>query len=585
MDASAARDGPDLGLLDLIELPILQHLQDTFAIATGVASIITLPDGQPLTEPSNFSRLCRDVIRKTDQGLKNCMNSDANLGRPNPTGPTMSPCLSCGLWDGGASIFAGERHVANWLIGQVRNEQLSEARILAYAREIGADERAFQEAFLEVTEMSTARFRAVCDFLFSMANQLSSLAYQRIMLRREEAARARLEQQLLQTRKLQAIGQLAGGVAHDFNNLLTTILGNTDLLLMDLEPGRMVENSALEQLTEVRGAGLRASALTRQLLAFSRQQVGSPSLLDLNEVVRQFVPMLRSLIPESINLRTSFDLEPATFVADRSQVEQVIMNLALNARDAMPRGGELSIEVGSIMLDREYTEMVPEAREGPHVRLEVRDHGEGMPAEVLERIFEPFFTTKPQGKGTGMGLATVYGLIHQADGHVAVHSVPGHGSVFRIHWPRVEGTPQTLDRCDEPAEQCRGTETLMVCEDSKQVRELTVRFLRGAGYRVVEASTGDEALAMLDALEQPPELLLTDVIMPGLNGRELADRVRHRLPGIRILFMSGYTADVIGRHGVLEPGVKLIEKPFNHATLLRAVRRALDEIATPEQET
>ncbi len=574
----AAGTGSDkpVVLLDLVDLALLQSLQDGFAAATGVASIITLPDGAPLTHPSGFSRLCRDVIRKTPKGFANCMRSDAALGRPRLDGPTMQPCLSCGLWDGGASIFAGQQHVANWLIGQVKNQELSEERILSYAREIGSDEVAFKEAFAEVTSMPTEQFRAVCDFLFKVANQISSLAYQRVLQRRQAQERTQLEHKLAQSIKLQAIGKLAGGVAHDFNNLLTTMLTQVELLELDVQHGRISSEQLTSALIEMKHAGHRAADLTRQLLAFSRQQASSPVLLDLNAVITAFGPMIRSIMPESVHTATAMTDTPALIFADRAQVEQVIMNLVVNARDSMPKGGTLTVTVSNVYLDDAYCQRCPEALPGAHVRLTVADTGLGMTPEVQARLFEPFFTTKAQGKGTGLGLATVYGLVSQADGHLTADSSPGHGSMFQVYWPAKSGVAASLAVPEPEEQQLKGTELLLVCEDSPQILRLTRRILENAGYRLLAAESGPQLLEQLEHSAERPQLLITDVVMPEMNGAEVAAAVRARLPSLPVLYVSGYTADVIAEHGILAEGVTLVEKPFDTVVLLRAVRRLLD---------
>jgi signal transduction histidine kinase len=564
-----------VALLDLLGLDVVQGLQDGFARATGVASMITTPEGVPLTKSSGFCCLCRDVIRGTEKGRANCARSDAAIGRPNPSGPVMQPCLSGGLWDGGASVYAGDFHVANWLVGQVRNEELNEDGILAYAREIGADEDAFRRAYAEVPVMSTERFRNICDFLFLMANQLSALAYDKLVQQRHAEERERLENQLHQSRQLQLVGQLAGGIAHDFNNLLTTILGNVDLVCMDIESGDVDPDAILEKLAHVHSAGTRASDLTRQLLGFARKQVSAPVVLDVNDVLRRFEPMVRRLLPEHIRLEFVFDPDTLLILADQSQLEQVALNLVVNARDAMPDGGLLRIEAGSVLLDQEYVEMHPDAHVGTHVVLTVSDTGVGMRPEVRERVFEPFFTTKPVGKGTGLGLATVYGIVHQAGGSISVYSELGHGTVFRVYWPVGEGALAELapERVYEGS--LRGTESILLCEDADAVRDLAVRILERAGYHVIAAANGEEALRLLAGMDHRLDLLFTDVVMPGMNGRVLAAAVQQRFPGLPVLYASGYTANVIAHHGVLEEGVALLEKPYSYTGLLKAVRRQL----------
>jgi signal transduction histidine kinase len=442
-DAEEAPRG--LRLEELISIAELQRIQDAFARATGVASVITDAAGHPITEPSNFTRLCRDIIRKTPLGLDACMRSDAELGRPNPDGPTVRPCLSCGLWDGGASIFAGGVHVANWLVGQVRNESQHESAMLAYAREIGADVAEFRRALDEVTVMSTEQFNLVSEFLFRMANLLSQQAFAhleeqrtRALERRRRLEREELESQLRQSQKMEAVGLLAGGIAHDFNNLMTVIQGNVELL--ELEATAAARGGELSMLRDVRDATFRATALTRRLLAFSRRDAASPVRLDLREVLDGFHGMLARVFPPNVRLEIVHAPEPLTVFIDRNQLEQVMLNLVVNARDAISDAGlvTISTERRSIGAGEVTTS---DLDVGEHAVITVRDTGAGMAPEVLERAFEPFFTTKPVGKGTGLGLSMVYGIVHQARGHVTARSELGRGTAIHVVLPLMPPDP------------------------------------------------------------------------------------------------------------------------------------------------
>jgi len=572
-----------LSFRDLFDVAEIQRIQDAFAAATRVASIITDPDGHPLTAPSNYCRLCKDVIRQTERGLANCMRSDAVLGRPNPAGPIMQPCLSCGLWDAGASIFAGDRHIANWLIGQVRNEALDEHAMHAYAREIGADPEVFSSALAEVPIMPKTQFEQVCHALFLVANQMSQVAYQNVQLavqvaerKRAEAERQRLEAQLRQVQKLEAVGQLAGGVAHDFNNILTAILGNVELGLSALGSPLASSDTVRQALEQIDRSAQRAAELTHQLLAFSRQQISQPQVLDLNRMLAEMEKMLRRLLTENIllSLRQAPQLKPVRI--DAGSLEQVIVNLAVNARDAMPDGGRLLLETADVVLDEAHARQHADARPGPHVMLAVSDTGIGMSRETQERIFEPFFTTKGLGRGTGLGLATVYGIIKQAGGHITVYSEVGRGASFRIYLPAVEAplaVPEIV-RDGEPTP--GGSETILVCEDAEPVRALATRILISAGYTVLAAENGEQALELAAAHPGPIDALVTDVMMPGMNGRAVSDALTARYPALRTLFVSGYTANVIAHHGVLDEGVEFLEKPFTRESLLRRVRDVLD---------
>jgi two-component system cell cycle sensor histidine kinase/response regulator CckA len=393
--------------------------------------------------------------------------------------------------------------------------------------------------------------------------------------------RRRLQEQLLQAQKMEAIGRLAGGIAHDFNNLLTAVSGYTELLLgrlADGDPGR-------EHALEIRQAGQRAAALTQQLLAFSRRQVLEPRVLDLNSVISDMERMLRRVIGEDIDLTAALDQSLWRARADPSQIEQAILNLVVNARDAMPRGGRLTIETGNVELDERYTDRYATFRPGPHVMLAVSDTGVGMSPDLQARLFEPFFTTKELGKGTGLGLSTTYGIVKQSGGSIWVYSEPGQGTTFKIYLPRCE---DPLDRREEPAPPAprppTGTERVLLVEDEPEVRRLVERLLRMNGYTVVAAPGPAEALAAVRAAAESVDVLVTDVVMPGMNGRELARALASRVPGLRVLYMSGYTDAAIAQQGILEPGTAFLSKPFTPDGLARKLREVLDAPAAGGSE-
>jgi len=872
-------DVSSIQLKDLFNIEELQKVQDAFALATGVASIITDTQGQPITRPSNFCRLCEHIIRKTEEGLLNCYRSDASLGRMHPEGPILQRCLSGGLWDAGTSICVGDRHIANWLIGQVLEEPVDEEKMMAYAREIGVDEEEFRKALAQVTRMPLDQFKEVAGALYLIADQLSKLAIQNVQqarfiterkkteealqrLNRElraistcgevlvratdeqalldeicriicdeagyrmawvgyaehdeektvrpvawagvddgyvaeariswadtergrgpigtavrtgqtacvqdfttdpeaapwrEAAaqrgsrsgvalplkdgrdatfgtltiystepgaftpdeirllgelatdlafgitvlrtraerdevddalraseeqyrrfveddvagvyittpdgrvltcnpafarmlgfasvaegvatnvvtiyqesaarealladlraqgrvdgrelawrrvdgapvaavvtaigdfdeggqlaairgyviditeRKRLEEQLRQSQKMEAIGRLAGGVAHDFNNLLTAINGYADILVAGMAP----DEPQRADVEEIRKAGDRAAALTRQLLAFSRRQVLKPVVLDLDVVVAGIAPMLRRLVGEQIEFRVLAPPDLNRVRADPAQVEQVLLNLVVNARDAMPGGGTLTIEMANVELDDDYVRTHPHVAPGPYVQLAVSDTGVGMDAATMAHLFEPFFTTKPAGEGTGLGLATAYGIVTQSGGHIAAYSEPGQGSTFRVYLPRVTAAVEpVLAAAAGPAP--GGSEAVLVVEDEDVVRSYAERVLKGLGYDVSAARSGVEALALVADHPEPFDLLVTDVMLPGMNGRELSDQLTARKPSLRTLFVSGYTQDAIVHRGALDAGVAFLGKPFTPHALGHAVRDVLD---------
>jgi PAS domain S-box-containing protein len=370
----------------------------------------------------------------------------------------------------------------------------------------------------------------------------------------------RLEEQLRQSQKMEAVGRLAGGVAHDFNNLLTVILGYGSLLL-ERTPGN---DTRYEPIRMIRTTAERAASLTRQLLAFSRKQLLMPVVLDLNTVVTELAPMLRRLIGEDIRLVTDLTEGLGAIKADRNQLEQILVNLVVNARDAMPTGGQLTIATHN------------EDTEQPRVVLTVRDTGHGMDEQTRAHLFEPFFTTKEVGKGTGLGLATVYGIVQQSGGEITVDSAPGAGATFRIALPRVESVQAAASIPPLTPEQVHGRETVLLVEDEEMLRNLARIVLRKNGYTVLEAAHGAEALSICQSHPASIDLLMTDVVMPILGGRELADRVAQLRPDVKVLFVSGYTDDAVVRNGVMAESVQFLHKPFTPATLLSKVREVLD---------
>ena len=378
-----------------------------------------------------------------------------------------------------------------------------------------------------------------------------------------------LEEQFRQAQKMDAVGRLAGGVAHDFNNVLNVILGYAELTLRTMEEG----DRRRRNLTEIRKAGDHAASLTRQLLAFGRGQVLQPRVLDLNVVVGEIDRMVRRMIGEDVELVTSLAPELGRVKADPSQIGQVLLNLAVNARDAMPSGGKLTIETADVELDGRAQPGLPAGR---YVMLAVTDTGSGMPQSVQEHIFEPFFTTKEKDKGTGLGLATVYGIVKQSGGGIAVKSEVEAGSTFKIYLPRVEARAESIPQAPPAAEPPGGSETILLVEDDPAVRGLTYEVLAESGYRVLQAASGPEAIALVESDATRIDLLLTDVVMPRMNGRELARRLQEMRPGLATLYMSGYAPGAIVHQGVLDPGLAFIAKPLRPADLIRKVREVLD---------
>ncbi len=394
---------------------------------------------------------------------------------------------------------------------------------------------------------------------------------------KSEEEKRRLQEQLVQAQKMEAVGQLAGGIAHDFNNLLTAITGYSELLLGELPP----EDLRRSHAEEIRKAGERAASLTQQLLAFSRRQVLEPKVLDVNVVVSDIERMLRRLIGEHIELNTRKAPDLWKVKADPGQIEQAILNMVLNARDAMPSGGTLAIETSNAELDEDFVRSHVPTQPGSYVRVSVSDTGIGISEDVKARLFEPFFTTKERGKGTGLGLSTTYGIVKQSGGYLWCDSEVGHGTTFQLFLPRVdEPVSEVVERKASPPIH-PGDETVLLVEDEPEVRSLVQRILKTQGYTVVTAANPDEALAVAREFKGPIQLMVTDVVMPGMSGLQLAERLSPTRPDMKVLFVSGYTNDAIGHQGILDPGTAFLQKPFTPNALARKVREVLE--APPPQ--
>jgi two-component system, cell cycle sensor histidine kinase and response regulator CckA len=389
--------------------------------------------------------------------------------------------------------------------------------------------------------------------------------------KRGAATIAKIEEQLRHSQKMEAVGRLAGGVAHDFNNVLSVIMSYSQMLLMDLAPGAPMRGD----IEEIAKAAERAAGLTRQLLAFSRQQVMEPKVLDLNELLAGMDKMLKRLLGADIDLVSLQAPKLGRVRADPGNIEQVILNLAVNARDAMPKGGKLTMETANVTLDETYARDHQGAQPGPHVMLAVTDTGSGMDSVTQSRIFEPFFTTKEKGKGTGLGLSMVFGIVKQSGGTVWVYSEVGQGTTFKVYLPRVGGAVETERPATAP-KSLRGRETILLVDDDDQVRVVSRAILQKAGYAVVEARSAAEAIAYAEGHTGTIDLLLTDVVMPQMSGPELAKRLGNARPAMKLLCMSGYTDDSIVRHGVLESHIAYLQKPITPEALALRVRQVLD---------
>ncbi|HKC62204.1 MAG TPA: ATP-binding protein [Pyrinomonadaceae bacterium] len=423
---------------------------------------------------------------------------------------------------------------------------------------------------IEVQSYELGAYRREHETAMRMAGSLAANVIENVRLLEQER---QTEEQFRQSQKMEAIGQLAGGVAHDFNNLLTAINGYSDLSLRQLEQSNPVRRN----IEQIKKAGQRASDLTRQLLAFSRKQMLQPKIINLNDVITDTSKMLRRLIGEDIEIVLHLKPSIGKVKADPSQIDQVLINLVVNARDAMPHGGALTIETANVEMDRAIADKYASVQTGPHVMVSVSDTGCGMTEEIQQHIFEPFFTTKGVGKGTGLGLSTVYGIVKQSDGYVSVESEEQKGTTFKIFLPRVDQDAAVeVKKVADAPEPPRGTETILLVEDEEMVRNMTRTILESSGYKVIAASDGKEALRLVEENPESIDMMLTDVVMPQMSGRMLVEQIAPMRPSMRVLYMSGYANNAIVHHGALEEGLAFLPKPFTPDALAFKVREILD---------
>jgi PAS domain S-box-containing protein len=465
--------------------------------------------------------------------------------------------------------FAGKR--AEELIGKTANDLLpKEAAALLWEQE----EKVLTTGRESVAEEGIPDGQGCIHAIMSKKNLLIDKSGNRqvIGVLRDITDQKRLQAQFLQAQKMEAIGVLAGGMAHDFNNLLNVINGYSELLLEPLAQ----DDPTRRDLEQIREAGQRAAALTTQLLAFSRKQILQPEILDLNTIIDRMSSMLRRLIRENIELVAITQPDLGLINADPGQIQQIIMNLAVNAHDAMLQGGNLTIETANVILGEEYVREHPAVKAGSYVMLAISDSGIGMDSATQARLFEPFFTTKEKGKGTGLGLSTVYGIVKQSNGFIWVYSEPGKGTTFKVYFPRAEGTVPKITEEEKSEQGVKGTETLLISEDEASVRALATRILSEQGYAVIEASNGLEALDIAQAYAGEIHMVITDVVMPAMGGKALVTKLKETRPGIKVLYVSGYTENAIVHHGILDSGIDFLQKPFSVESLLHKVREVLN---------
>jgi len=569
----------DVRILDFIDFKRVNSLLEGFNQTTGFVTAILDLKGNILSK-SGWRRICTDFHRAHPETAKRCKVSDTVLANNVSDGKKYQfyECLN-GLTYVSVPIVIRGEHVANLCSGQFFSEAPDPSFFKKQAEKYGFDENSYLKAFREVPIVSKDQVETAMVFLLNMTEMISEITFQRLeqiesndQRKKVEAEQEKLKGQLLQAQKMEFVGRLAGGVAHDFNNMLSIILGNTEILMEETAS----QGLYFENLQEIYKAATRSAKLTKQLLAFARKQVVDPKILNLNEVIGDILKMLRRLIGEDINIKWLPGEGLQSIKIDPSQLDQILTNLCVNARDAIKSVGEVTIETGNIHFDDEYCKDHVETITGAYVMIVVTDNGAGMDKETLAHIFEPFFTTKSAEKGSGLGLSTVFGIVKQNKGFINVYSEPGQGTTFKIYLPEHQQIDSRRNEKRVQPKQYLGNETILLVEDEPSIIRLTQLMLERLGYTILSASTPGEAIKIATEPNVSIDMLITDVVMPDMNGKNLAKAIRERVPDLKCLFMSGYTATVIADHGVLDNGVHFINKPFSKQSLAKKVRKVLN---------
>ncbi|MFT3916341.1 MAG: PocR ligand-binding domain-containing protein [Anaeromyxobacteraceae bacterium] len=574
LEGPAEGDIGELALEEIIDAPLLRSMLDDFYRLTGMLGAVLDVSGKVLVAVG-WQDICTRFHRCHPATLRNCLESDTALTRGVPVGTFKHYRCKNNMWDMVTPLEVGGRHVGNVFIGQFfyEDDPPDEAVFREQARRHGFDEDAYLAALARTPRFSRAQANAGMQFYAKLTSMISALSYGSIKLRRMLEERTKLEEQLRHAQKMEAVGRLAGGVAHDFNNILQVISGHAGLMQVD----EALTAEQREDVDNILSAAEKAAQLTRGLLAFGRRQVLTFAPVDLDELIAGLERLLARTIGEDIEFVTRPSPDRLLIHGDRGQIEQVLVNLVTNARDAMPRGGRICIET-ALQVVEDSAERVPgQAAPGRHAVVTVSDDGCGMDAETRKKIFEPFFTTKEVGKGTGLGMAIVYGIVNQHQGTIHVYSEPGQGTTVRVSFPLHDKAPL---RAREPQPELvparGGTETVLLAEDDPDVRAFVVSLLRRQGYTVIQAVDGQDAVDKFSAAMDAIALVLLDVIMPRKNGREAFAEISRLRPGVKVLYASGYTADFIQSRGVSEEGIELVMKPVQPAVLVRKVREILD---------
>ena len=552
---------------DLFNLSEIQQLQDEFSAATGVASIITKVDGTPITKASNFCRLCSDIVRGTEKGLKNCYHSDAVLGSPNPEGPTIQRCMSGGLWDAGAAISVDGKHIANWLIGQVRDQSQTEEQMKLYAREIGADETEILEALTEVPAMEFEQFKNIAQVLSTLARQLSDTAYQNVRQARfiaerkqNEEDRLALVKQLHQAQKLEAVGTMVGGISHELNNVLQSVFLYTELIQDILPPDDQLQENFGLLLKE----GNRAREIVKQILTFSRRTKIDLKPRTIHNIISDILHLQRASLPPTIEIRQNLDSRCGLVNCDETQLHQLVLNLCNNANQAMGEAG------GILEVNLQPSKAILNEIEQSVVMLEVSDTGVGMDEEVMARIFDPFFTTKDIGKGTGLGLSVIHGIVEMMGGTIEVSSKPGEGTRFKIYLPR--STEIEIPKTSETESTASVSNlSVLLADDEESIRKSTKKILMRDGFQIDLAQDGEEALLLFKQNPEKYDLVVTDLSMPNMSGIDLTQEIRKTDKKIPILLSTGHM-ELEDEHTYSNSGIShFIQKPWTAIELRKKI--------------
>ncbi len=575
----------DIGMLDLADIlntVATQELMNQFYSLTGIGGSIIDLEGNVLVS-TGWQDICTLFHRVHPETSKNCIESDTILSSGSAPGEFKAYRCKNNIWHAATPILIGDKHFGNIILGQFfyEDEEIDYGTFRAQARNYGFDEQTYMAALDGVSRYSRKVVERAMNYYSRFAEMISTLSYGNLKLARtleehkwNERAREKLQSQLNQAQKMESVGRLAGGVAHDFNNKLTIINGYAEMAIGMMEPSDPLR----ETIQEIYTAGNQSAVIVRQLLAFARQQTINPVLIDLNDTISNMLRMLQRLIGENLDLawHPGNNLWPVKI--DPSQVDQIMANLATNARDAIFDVGKLTIETKNTIVDEDYCKTNPESISGRYVMLAVSDDGHGMEKEVRAQLFEPYFTTKEVGKGTGLGLPTIYGIVKQNNGFINVYSEPGEGTTFKIYFPSDEAEQSFLYSVKESSgEVPRGSETILLVEDEPAILKMGKAMIEHLGYTVLTAEDPNHALQAVWECDGTIDLLITDVIMPEMNGRDLSSQLVKNHPGLKTLYMSGYTANVIAHHGVLDEGVQFIQKPFSLKELAVKVREAIEQ--------